>query len=100
MLKKSEVEERRVLKIISAEYIKDYKININFSNGVEKVINFEPFLRQARNPMTSKYLDKGEFKKFKVEYGDLIWNDYELYFPIIDLYEDKLSVYGNMSSVA
>ncbi|MCX6583441.1 MAG: hypothetical protein NT166_24965 [Candidatus Aminicenantes bacterium] len=37
------------------------------------------------------------FKKFKIEYGDLIWNDYEMCFPIMDLYENN--ILRNMPSV-
>lgn len=79
-----------ILKIVKAEYIKDYKIKLRFSDGKEKTINFKPFLKQSKNPMTTKYPDKNEFNKFTIEYGDLHWNDYELCFPIIDLYEDNI----------
>jgi len=79
-----------ILKIIKAEYIEDYKIRLLFSDGKENTVDFQSFLRQAQNPMTRKFLDINEFKKFKIEYGDLIWNDYEMCFPIIDLYEDNI----------
>ena len=79
-----------VLAIKNAEYIKGYQIKLVFSDQKERIINFEPFLKQAQNPMTRKFLDIDEFKKFKIEYGDLIWNDYEMCFPIIDLYEDNI----------
>jgi hypothetical protein len=79
-----------ILVIIRAEYITGHKVKLKFSDGKERTINFEPVLKQSRNPMTRKFLDLNEFKKFKIEYGDLIWNDYELCFPIIDLYEDNL----------
>ncbi len=79
-----------VLTIKNAEYIKGYQIKLVFSDQKERIINFEPFLKQAQNPMTRKFLDIDEFKKFKIEYGDLIWNDYEMCFPIIDLYEDNI----------
>jgi hypothetical protein len=78
------------LKIIKAEYIEDYKIRLVFSDGKENTVDFQSFLRQAQNPMTRKFLDINEFKKFKIEYGDLLWNDYEMCFPIIDLYEDNI----------
>ncbi|HLP46026.1 MAG TPA: DUF2442 domain-containing protein [Candidatus Kapabacteria bacterium] len=78
------------LTIIAAEYIKDYKIRLVFSGNEERIIDFEPFLKLAGNPMTRKLLDINEFKKFKIEYGDLIWNDYEMCFPIIDLYENNI----------
>ena len=78
------------LTIIAAEYIKDYKIRLVFFGNEERIIDFEPFLKLANNPMTRKFLDINEFKKFKIEYGDLIWNDYEMCFPIIDLYENNI----------
>lgn len=40
--------------------------------------------------MTKKYLDKNLFQSFSLEYGDLIWNDYEMCFPIWDLYEGDI----------
>ncbi len=79
-----------VISIISAEYIRDYKINLTFSDGVVRVIDFGPFLISAKNPMAKKYLDKKLFKKYSIEYGDIVWNDYEMCFPIWDLYEGKI----------
>ncbi len=79
-----------VLVLIEAEYIKDYRIKLVFSGNEERIINFEPFLRFSTNPMTRKFLDINEFKKFTIEFGDLVWNDYEMCFPIIDLYEDNI----------
>ena len=79
-----------VISITSAEFIRDYKIKLTFSDGTEKEIDFGPFLRNAKNPMARKYLDKELFRNFKIEYGDIVWNDYEMCFPIWDLYEGKL----------
>jgi hypothetical protein len=79
-----------VISIQNADYIGKYKIKFLFSDGVEKTIDFGIFLKQAKNPMTKKYLDENLFKQFKVEYGDIIWNDYEMCFPIWDLYEGKI----------
>lgn len=79
-----------VVSIEKAEYKGDYIINLQFSDGVERNIDFSNFLRNARNPMTKKYLDKEFFKSFTLDYGDLMWNDYEMCFPIWDLHEDKI----------
>lgn len=79
-----------VLEITSAEYLSNYKIRLLFSDSKERVIDFEQFLTHSMNPMTRKFLDINEFKKFKILYGDLIWNDYEMCFPIIDLYENNI----------
>ena len=79
-----------VISIINADYIGDYKINFTFSDGVERIIDFSDFLNKARNPMTKKYLDKNLFKRFSINYGDIIWNDYEMCFPIWDLHEGRI----------
>jgi len=79
-----------VISIISAEYTGEYKIKLTFSDGVEREIDFGAFLNSAKNPMARKYLDKKLFRNFKIEFGDIIWNDYEMCFPIWDLYEGKI----------
>lgn len=76
-----------VISINRAEYLGDYRIKLWFSDGKEKEVDFGIFLRNARNPMARKYIDKKLFSNFRIEYGDVIWNDYELCFPIWDLYE-------------
>ena len=79
-----------VISILSAEYVGEYRIKFSFSDGVEKLIDFSDFLESARNPMTKKYLDKKLFSNFSIEFGDIIWNDYELCFPIWELHEGTI----------
>lgn len=79
-----------VIDIEHAEYVDGYKIYLVFSDGQERIIDFEPFLAKSLNPLIRKYLDLDEFKNFTVSYGDLVWNDYDLCFPIVDLYEDRI----------
>ena len=79
-----------VISIISAVHTGEYKIKLTFSDGVEREIDFATFLNSAKNPMARKYLDKKLFRSFEIEYGDIIWNDYEMCFPIWDLYEGKI----------
>ena len=79
-----------IISINKAVYAGAYKIKISFSDGLEQTIDFESFLKNAKNPMTKKYCDTELFKKFSIEYGDLIWNDYEMCFPIWDLHEGKI----------
>jgi Protein of unknown function (DUF2442) len=79
-----------VISINKAHYMGGYKIKFIFSDGVERLIDFSGFLKKAKNPMTKKYLDVQLFKNYSIEYGDIIWNDYEMCFPIWDLYEGKI----------
>jgi hypothetical protein len=82
---------RKILAIAKAQYLKAYRIRLTFSDETVKVIDFKEFLKSAKNPMTRKYLDLKKFKNFRVEYGDLVWGDYELCFPIWDLYSGEIS---------
>lgn len=76
--------------IKKAKYIDEYKLQLLFSNDSKRTIDFKNFLSNAINPMTKKYLDLKRFKKYKILYGDLVWGDYELCFPIWDLYKGKI----------
>ena len=79
-----------VVSIQKADYLGAYKINFLFSDGVERTIYFGKKKKKARNPMTKKYLNKQLFQTYSIEYGDIIWNDYEMCFPIWDLYEGRI----------
>jgi hypothetical protein len=76
--------------IVRVVQVSDYKLKLYFSDGVERVIDFEPFLRTSRNPMIRAYLDPQKFANFTLAYGNLLWDDYELCFPIADLYENNI----------
>jgi DUF971 family protein len=79
-----------IISIQEVSYIGDYKINFQFSDGVERTVDFEEFLRKAKNPMTTKYLNKELFKSFTLDYGDIVWNNYELCFPVWDLHKGEI----------
>ncbi|HEY3875960.1 MAG TPA: hypothetical protein VGM92_10820, partial [Candidatus Kapabacteria bacterium] len=48
------------------------------------------FLRDSTHPDVKKYLDVRNFKAYHIEYGDLMWGDFDLIFPIIELYQGKI----------
>lgn len=79
-----------VVEINKAQYVSGYKIRFEFSDQSIQVVDFEHFLKSAKNPMTKKYLDVSEFMKFKLEFGDIMWNDYEMCFPIWDLHQGNI----------
>ena len=79
-----------VIEIKSAKYLGDYKVQLSFSDKTNRVIDFKAFLSKALNPMTTQYKDKRKFSSFQIKYGDLVWGDYEMCFPIWDLHEGKL----------
>jgi hypothetical protein len=81
-----------VLDIVRAEYVGRYKIHLWFSDGKNHVVDFEPFLLNAHNPMTAQYHDIEKFRQFRLVYGNLDWNDYEMCFSVEDLYNNDIGV--------
>ena len=78
------------LKIDSAKYLSDYAIRIRFSDGKEKLVDFKPFLSKSLHPSIKKYLDENNFSNFSLTDGNLNWNDYDLIFPLSDLYNGQI----------
>jgi DUF971 family protein len=79
-----------IIEITSARYIGDYAIRIYFSDGVNKLVDFKTFLESSFHPSIRKYLDEALFKEYRIIDGNLNWNDYDLIFPIEDLYEGEI----------
>ncbi len=71
--------------------MQDYKISLKFNDGKEQTVDFAGFIKNTRHQDIKKYQNIDEFKKFHLTFGDLEWNDYELAFPIYDLYQGKVS---------
>lgn len=78
------------LRVKEAKYVPRYRVDIKFNDGTHRVVDFGPFLAQARNPMFTKYRRTKEFKSFHVQDGDLMWGDFEMIFPITDLYRGDI----------
>ena len=79
-----------VVAIEDAKYVKAYILWLKFNDGKEIEVDFAPFLSNSLNPLIRKYLDLELFKQFTLTDGDLYWDDYDLCFPIADLYEGRI----------
>ena len=80
----------QVIDLKEAQYRQGYQLRLQFSDGTERLIDFEPFLRKSQHPQIQSYLNPDRFKQFQIVDGNLDWNDFELCFPLIDLYEGKV----------
>ncbi len=78
------------IQVKSAKFIGDFAIRVTFSDDSKKLIDFKPFLENSFHPSIRKYLDESKFKEFKIVGGNLNWNDYDLIFPVEDLYSGKI----------
>lgn len=79
-----------LIKIKSAKYIGDFAIRILFNDGFNRLVDFKPFLEMSLHPSIRKYLEESKFMQFQIVDGNLNWNNYDLIFPIYDLYQGKL----------
>jgi hypothetical protein len=78
------------LTIIGAKKLDKYLILIEFNDGVEKFVDFSDFLSKSQHHSIKKYLDETLFASFQIIDGNLNWNDYDMIFPIADLYDGNI----------
>jgi Protein of unknown function (DUF2442) len=79
-----------IINILTADLVGDYRIRITFDDASEQTIDFKRFLSDSVHPDIRAWLDPDRFSRFRVEYGELIWGDYDLCFPMIDLYRNSI----------
>jgi len=79
-----------IIVIKSAQYIGDFAIRIFFSDGFNRLDDFKSFLESTLHPSIQKYLDEDKFKDYQIVDRNINWNDYDMIFPIDDLYHGKL----------
>ncbi|MCD4794539.1 MAG: DUF2442 domain-containing protein [Bacteroidales bacterium] len=85
----SETYEKQI-KVVSANYIGDYAIRIKFSDDSEKLVDFKYFIVNSIHQTVKKYVDEDLFKKFNIADGNINWKDYDLIFPVWDLYTGNI----------
>lgn len=85
-----EIYGPEVIEVLSAEYLRDLMLKIRFDNGVEKVVDFRPFLEHSGHPSIRKYLNVELFKAFEIIDGNLNWYDFDLIFPVEDLFKGRI----------
>lgn len=78
------------INITSAESIGDYQLRLVFGDGCSQDVDFGPFLSRSMHPGIRAFLDLKKFASFRLEHGELVWGDYELCFPVIDLYTNQI----------
>ena len=80
----------RIINIVAAEPAGDLRLRLRFDDGTEQVVDFKPFLSRSVHPDIRAYLAPERFAAFRIEYGELVWGDYNLCFPTIDLYRNQV----------
>ena len=77
--------------VLSAGYVDGYKLEVVFNDNKKRVVDFGNFLNMHSHPQYNKYKKPENFKKFKIENGNIVWGkDWDMIFPIYDLYQGKI----------
>ena len=74
------------LKVSKVEYLDSYKLKLLFSDATAQTIDFEVFLKNSHHPDIQKYLKLKNFKNYCLIDGDLMRGDFDLIFPVVDLW--------------
>ena len=88
------------INIVSASQTGEYRISLVFDDNKVQEVDFKPFLLHSHHPEIRAYLAPERFSAFRVEHGDLVWGDFELCFPVIDLYRNTIEHKEGMAAVA
>lgn len=89
-----------IINIVTAEQVGDLRIRLRFDDGIEQTIDFKSFLTNAHHPDIRAWLDPVRFATFRLEFGELVWGDYDLCFPVIDLYRNQIEHHASLEAVA
>jgi Protein of unknown function (DUF2442) len=83
------LESGQEVNIVSAEPAGGYRLWLTFSDSYKTLVDFAPLLERSMNPQTQQFLEMDKFLSFRLEWGNLVWGDYDLCFPIEELYEGR-----------
>jgi len=89
MIPRVKKEKARIVKV---KYLSDYKLEVNFDNGEKRIADFEEFLFQEQNPMTTQFRDKERFKNVYVEFGHLTWENGQMDISADEIYNNEFSM--------
>lgn len=77
--------------IVDAKYKSNHRLEIVFNDNKKTTVSFREFLQSHDHPQFNKYKKIENFKKFKIENGNITWGkDWDMIFPVYDLYTGKI----------
>jgi len=64
-----------LLEVKQANYIKDYKLHINFNDGTEGNVDFQETIFHDERKIFKELRDIGKFKDFQVALNTVCWSN-------------------------
>ena len=78
------------LTVVKADFLGDYRINVHFSDGTQRVVNFADAFSRLQG-YYAQYRQPELFQTFTIASGNLVWGeDWDVIYPTWDLYEGKV----------
>jgi hypothetical protein len=78
----------RTLTVSSTRYLHDLRLELQFTDGTVRELDFRPALERQEIPEYRAYLDPEKFKQFRLEAGNVVWgDDWDLVWLVWKLYE-------------
>ncbi len=78
--------------IVQVEPAGGYRLWLSFSDNHKTLVDLAPVLECSMNTQTRQFLDTERFLSFRLEWGNIVWGDYEMCFPIEELYEGRAGI--------
>ena len=89
-----------IINITQATQAGDCKLRLAFDDNTQQLVDFKPFLQRSVHPDIRVYLDNTRFSEFRLEHGELVWGDFDLCFPMMDLYTNQIEKHHAMQAAA
>jgi hypothetical protein len=81
----------KAISVSKAAYVNGYKLEVEFNDKKKRIVDFSNFLKAHSHPQYNKYKKTENFKKFKIENGNIVWGkDWDMIFPVYELYQGKI----------
>ncbi|HHP0450159.1 TPA: DUF2442 domain-containing protein [Vibrio harveyi] len=78
------------ISIVKVKHLLGYILKIQFSDGHISIVDFSSFIFSGKHPDYEQYRDTCFFVDFDIVDGNLNWHDYNMIFPIEELYENNV----------
>lgn len=90
----------KVISVTAVEDLGDLQLRLTFSDGAIQEVDFRGFLQHSNHPEIRAFLDPAKFATYVLKDGDLVWGDFELCFPVMDLYQNSINHSPVLSAAA
>ena len=75
----------QTISVIEVNYVNGFSLEIVFNDNKKRVVDFSGFLQKHNHPQYNKYKQEENFRKFKIENGNVVWvKHWDMIFPVYD----------------